>query len=140
MPQTQFQQPKCKPRRMRCQGGFSLNEALISLTVLTSGLLTLAQFQGDLHENRRQTRAQTTAINLALAKIEELRHLAAAGVPLQDGQDVPAEQPGDSTRFARSWTIQPGLPPGIDEVQVVARWEGVSGEMQTTGLRTFITP
>lgn len=140
MTQTKTHPLTCNTPRMRLQGGFSLNEALISLTVLTSGLLTLAQFQGDLHENRRQTRAQTTAVNLALAKIEELRHLAAAGVPLQDGHDAPAEQPGDSTGFTRSWTIQPGVPPGVDEILVVARWQGVSGEMQTTGLRTLIAP
>ena len=140
MPQTKAHPPTGNPPRMRYQGGFSLSETLISLTVLTSGLLTLAQFQGDLHENRRQTKAQTTAVNLALAKIEELRQLAAVGVPLQDGQDVPGEQPGDSTRFARSWTIQPGVPPGVDEVRVVARWQGAGGEMQTTGLGTFIAP
>lgn len=124
----------------RDQRGFSLNEALISLTVLTSGLLTLAQFQGDLHENRRQTKAQTTAINLVLDKVEELRDLAAGGETLQDGEDIAAERPGDSTRFARSWTIRPGAQSGVDEVRVVARWEGAGGELRTTGLRTFIAP
>jgi Tfp pilus assembly protein PilV len=135
MRQTQHNQ-----QRRREQRGFSLNEALISLTVLTSGLLTLAQFQGDLHENRRQTKAQTTAINLVLDKVEELRDLAASGESLQDGEDVPAERPGDSTRFARSWTIRAGAQPGIDEVRVIARWEGGKGKVQTTGLRTFIAP
>lgn len=135
-----MRQTRHHPPQRHAQRGFSLNEALISLTVLTSGLLTLAQFQGDLHENRRQTKAQTTAINLVLDKVEELRDLAASGEPIQNGTDVPNERPGDSTRFARFWTIQPGAQPGVDEVRVVARWEGAGGEIQTTGLRTFITP
>jgi Tfp pilus assembly protein PilV len=135
MRRTTLNQPQRHDQR-----GFSLNEALISLTVLTSGLLSLAQFQGDLHQNRRQTKAQTTAINLVLDKVEELRDLAAGGEALQDGEDVPAERPGDSTRFARSWTIRAGVQPGVDEVRVVARWEGAKGEVQTTGLRTFIAP
>ncbi|MTW21804.1 type IV pilus modification PilV family protein [Allochromatium palmeri] len=129
-----------EPTRIQRQQGFSLNEALISLAVLTSGLLTLAQFQGDLYENRRQTKAQTTAVNLVLEKIEELRDLAATGEPLQNGQDVAAERPGDSTRFARSWIIRPRSEPRIDEVVVIAAWEGIGGETRSTEIRTLIAP
>ncbi|BCU07339.1 hypothetical protein [Allochromatium tepidum] len=90
--------------------------------------------------HRRRTKAQTTAINLVLDKVEELRDLAAGGETLQDGEDVAAERPGDSTSFARSWIIRPGAQPGVEEVRVVARWEGAGGELRTTGLRTLIVP
>lgn len=126
--------------RRPTQQGFSLNEALISLTLLTAGLLTLAQFQGDLHRNRLQTRGQTTAVNLALDKVEELRDLAAGGETLLDGADVPAAQPGVGARFTRTWTIRPHASPDVDEVWIAVRWEGASGEAQTTALRTFIAP
>ncbi|MBK1717493.1 type IV pilus modification PilV family protein [Thiocystis violacea] len=129
------------PGRTRTQHGFSLNEALISLTVLTSGLLALAQFQGDLHENRRSTKAQTTAVNLALDKIEELRGQAAIDYAgLRDGSDTPPATTGDGTTFSRRWTVTSHLDPSFKEIAVVAEWPSSDGALRSAGTRAFLTP
>ncbi|MBK1723271.1 type IV pilus modification PilV family protein [Thiocystis violacea] len=125
----------------RRQAGFSLTEAMISLTVLTSGLLALAQFQGDLNQQSSATRSQTKAINLAQQKLEELRQFAVLeDVALVNGSDTPASEPGDNTQFRRHWVVTAHTDPDYQEVEVRAEWLSVEGEPRSTGVTTILTP
>lgn len=122
------------------QLGFSLNEALVSLTLLSSGLFTLAQFQGQIQEQSADTKAQTTAVNLARQKLEELRHQAIGDYAgLADGSDTPATNPGDTSRFQRRWTLVPHHDPDYSEVEVTTNWQSIDGSGQAASIRSFVS-
>lgn len=134
----------CKAHRQR---GFTLSEALISLTVLTSGLLALAQFQSDVHSSSSAAKTQTTALNLAQQKLEELRNQAAIGhATLSDGDDTPPTRSGDNTTFKRRWVVtthggpQHHEDPQYHEVQVFTDWTSSDGASRSVGLTSILTP
>lgn len=125
----------------RIQRGFSLHEAMISLAVLSSGLLALAQFQGQIHENSGQTKAQTAAVNLAQQKLEALRDQASidyAGIA--EGRDTPSMQAGDNTRFSRRWTVTHHASPDYKAVSVTTDWQSVDGTTQSVNIASFLVP
>lgn len=122
------------------QLGFSLNEALVSLTLLSSGLFTLAQFQGRIQEQSAATKAQSTAVSLARQKLEELRSQAVSDYAgLAGGSDTPAANPGDTSPFRRRWTVTPHTGPDYKEVDVTTNWHDIDGSSQTATIRSFVT-
>ncbi len=123
------------------QRGFSLHEAMISLAVLSSGLLALAQFQGQIHENSGQTKAQTTAVNLAQQKLEALRDQAGTDyASIAEGRDTPPMQTGDNTRFSRHWTVTHHDSPSYKAVSVTTDWQSVDGETQSVSIASLLAP
>ncbi len=125
---------------IRTQRGFSLNEAMISLTVVTSGLLTLAQFQGQAYENSHATRARTIAINLSSEKLEALRTQAATDFAgIRDGQDTPTLSAREDTTFNRRWTVTTHPDSELKEVAVVTDWRSPDGANRSTGMTSLIT-
>ncbi|EXJ13323.1 type IV pilus modification PilV family protein [Imhoffiella purpurea] len=131
-------------RRNRIQArqhGFSLNEALVSMTVLTSGLLGLAQFQGEMVRHGGETRTRTSALALAQHKLEELRERAGTDFDgIQNGSDNPAQGAGDQTAFRRSWNVTPHTDPTYKEILVATAWTSVAGEHESVGLVSLIAP
>lgn len=125
----------------RIQRGFSLHEAMISLAVLSSGLLALAQFQGQIHENSGQTKTQTTAVNLAQQKLEALRDQASTDYAgIAEGRDTPPMQTGDNTRFNRHWTVTHHDSPSYKAVSVTTDWQSVDGETQSVRIASLLAP
>lgn len=125
----------------RTQRGFSLHEAMISLAVLSSGLLALAQFQGQIHENSGQTKTQTTAVNLAQQKLEALRDQAGTDYAgIAEGRDTPPMQTGDNTRFNRHWTVTHHDSPSYKAVSVTTAWQSLDGETQSVRIASFLAP
>ena len=123
------------------QRGFSLDEALISLVVLSSGLLSLAQFQGQMHENSSQTKTQTTAVNLAQQKLEALRDQASTDYSgIVDSRDIPQAHPGDNTSFSRHWTVTSHASPAYKEVSVTTDWQAFDGTAQAVTISSFLAP
>lgn len=121
--------------------GFTLNEAMISLTVLTSGLLALAQFQGYVHEGTRSTKTQAYAINLAQQKLEALRRQAALDYAsvAEGSEQIPARS-GSGTELHRYWTVQAHQAPSFKEVAVYAEWQGAEGDTRSAGVSSILTP
>ncbi|NEV63496.1 type IV pilus modification PilV family protein [Thiorhodococcus minor] len=127
--------------RMRKQRGFTLSEAMISLSVLTSGLFALAQFQGEIHESGRWAKTRTEAANLAQQKLEELRYQATldyAGIA--DGSDRPSTEDGAGTAFRRRWTVTPRKDPELKEIDVYTEWSTRDGGIESVGLSSILTP
>ncbi|MBK5965681.1 hypothetical protein CCR95_16715 [Thiocystis minor] len=123
------------------QRGFSLDEALISLAVLSSGLLSLAQFQGQMHENSSQTKTQTTAVNLAQQKLEALRDQASTNYSgIIDSRDIPQAHAGDNTGFRRHWTVTPHASPAYKEVSVTTDWQAFDGTEQSVTISSYLAP
>lgn len=126
---------------MHSQRGFTLSEAMISLSVLTSGLFALAQFQGEIHESSRWAKERTEAANLAQQKLEELRHQAARNYAgIEDGSDRPSIESATSTEFRRHWTVTPRHDPPLKEIDVYTEWQSSDDSMETVGLSSILTP
>jgi type II secretory pathway pseudopilin PulG len=95
-----------KANTMRVPGGFSLIEVLVSVVVMSFGLLSLAALQGTLFKASAETRAQSVALALAAEKIEyfdgyrdrtEFQSFA-------DGNDAAVTV--DGIAYTRSWTVE----------------------------------
>ncbi|MFD2111463.1 type IV pilus modification PilV family protein [Thiorhodococcus fuscus] len=118
-----------------------MNEALVSMTVLTSGLLSLAQFQGEMIQHGSEVKTQTSAVNLARLKLEALRQEAIADYDsIESGNDAPSRHAGDSADFNRRWIVTPHTNPNYTEVQVTTTWTSIDGEPQSVSLRSLIAP
>lgn len=92
-------------RSHRKNQGFSMLEVLITMAILSVGLVAMAKFQGTLLQNSTLAKNRTIAINLAQDKIETLRSSDFA--LLSSGADVidASIQESISERYDRIWTI-----------------------------------
>ncbi len=125
----------------RTQRGFSLNESMISLTLLSSGLLALAQFQGQAQQNSGHTKTQTTAVNLAQQKLETLRDQASTDYAgIVSNSDSPLTHTGDNTGFSRHWTVTPHTSPDYKEVSVTTDWQSTDGAARSVTISSFLAP
>ncbi|HEU4813029.1 MAG TPA: prepilin-type N-terminal cleavage/methylation domain-containing protein [Xanthomonadaceae bacterium] len=86
--------------------GFSLIEVLVSVVVMSFGLLSLAALQGALFKAGAETRAQSAALALATEKIEffEGYRDRAEFQSFTDGNDAAVTI--DGVDYTRSWTIE----------------------------------
>lgn len=86
---------------MKGDKGFSLAEVLISMLLVTTGLLALGHTMGKAIEVNYRTNQEAQAIAYALQKAEVLRTVAFTHSDLTDGNhsDTPA------SGFTRSWTV-----------------------------------
>ncbi len=94
----------------RKTAGFSLVELLVSIVVLSTGVLLLAGGSVFITRNLTRARMNTVAGSLAQAKADELRAVAAVGAPaclspLFAGSTSPTTSAG----ITMSWTVSPGL-------------------------------
>ncbi len=108
--------------------GFSLLEVLITLVVLSTGLMAMAKFQGQLIQSSALAKNRTIAINLAQDKIEGLRShdfaRLAGGSDTIDG----AVLAGISEHYLRTWEITRSATGATIEVTV--EWDDYTS---TTG-------
>ncbi len=96
-----------KPRRTL--GGFSIVEALITVLILSTGLIALAKFNGTITQDSAHAKNRTEAANFAQAKLEELRNYQTLTDfdAIADGADVPSTgMVGLNQTFTRSWTVK----------------------------------
>jgi Tfp pilus assembly protein PilV len=123
----------------RRERGFSLDEALIALVVMSSGLLSLAQFQGRALESSSHTKTRTTAVNLTQQKLEALRGQASTDYTgIVDSSDSPPHHAGDNTSFSRHWTVTSHVAPDYKEVRVTTDWQASDGTEQAVALSSFL--
>jgi Tfp pilus assembly protein PilV len=92
-----------KTQDFRSSSGFSLLEAMIALFILTISLLALAQLMIVSLDKTQFSSYDTKAINLAQAKVEELRNLF--GWQISSGQVAADLTPG--SHGPEEVTIQP---------------------------------
>jgi prepilin-type N-terminal cleavage/methylation domain-containing protein len=98
------------------QGGFSLLEVVLAMTILSVGLLGVIGFFETGFKALRAGNRQGLAVRLAQEKMEELR--SADPTLLSDGQN-------ESDGMVRRWKIERSRrDPRIWIVQVQVEWEG----------------
>lgn len=75
--------------------GFSLIEVMISLVIVAVGLLALSKFHTELFQSTANAQSRTIALNIAEAKLEDLRYFSQISQP-QDTNIPPNDIPWSS--------------------------------------------
>lgn len=117
--------------------GFTLIEVLITLLIISFGLLALGQFDARLMSDSAHAKRKTEAIHLAKDKIDQYRNFNGAALlgsgfaAISSGEDVVesrytgAEAP--MTRYNRTWTVTT-LGSNTKQLEVTVSWGGKSTE------------
>jgi prepilin-type N-terminal cleavage/methylation domain-containing protein len=137
--------------------GFSIIEILVSIAVMSTGLLAVATLQTDLINGSGVNKARSEALSLAEARIEDFRNYtlditSAADFETQyaatNGQvtDTVLDVDGNSTmviqgnnaNFTRKYTITDEAS-GAKSINVVVEWTDRKGESQNVSLNTQLS-
>lgn len=105
-------------------------EAMLAVTVLAFGLTAYSALIGGIIDAERGAHRRTVATALAVARLEMLRALPAAGVA--DGADPPLNGAGrpdePDSMYTRSWTVLDNTPvAGARTVTVTCSWPDKDG-------------
>jgi Tfp pilus assembly protein PilV len=120
-------------RPVRKQVGVGFVEILITVVVVSAGLLSLARMQGGFLSSGGEMKARSEAVKLAEAKIEEMRNHAAIARncdnPLQSSDysnfvsSTTAENIiSSNASFSRSWSVTPLTNPDRQRISVTVSW------------------
>ena len=91
----------CTRAGMGNERGFSLIEIMISMLLVTTGLLTIAHSMGKGIEANYRTREEAQVMAYAQQQIERLQALPLTHADLTAGTHADVPSPG----YARSWTV-----------------------------------
>ena len=121
-------------RNKSSQLGFSLIEVLISVVILSVGLLALAGFNGNLYKNVRYSNDRAKAITSAQLIIDQARSEDIS--LLSSGAD-----PGDCTSSSphRRWTVSNvGTLTNAKNLSIYVCWTDANGIKQETSIATQV--
>jgi prepilin-type N-terminal cleavage/methylation domain-containing protein len=134
--------------RSRRDGGFTLLEVMIALSILGFGMLAASVGQISALKMTRSSRSQTLSMYLAEQQMEAfqsmssadvLAAIAAPGYPDDPANPIDPD-PGDddAMRFDRRWFIEADAPePGVISIRVEVDWVDPLGFTRTTALRSL---
>ena len=112
----------CALKRVRACCAFTLLEVLITLVILSVGMLALASLQVMAIRGNSFGQQMTVASTVAQNKLEELRELDFDTVA--SGFDSCRDE-SNGTLYTRQWTVQNDTPqPDMKTVRVTVTWTG----------------
>jgi prepilin-type N-terminal cleavage/methylation domain-containing protein len=123
------------PARTRptAESGFTLIEILVTLTILTIGVLALSRMMPAGSVTMSQARKTTAAMQAAAQKIEDLKAADWFSSTLAAGTYTDNVRP-----FTRTWTITDDSPmTGLKTITVTATWE-VQGATRSSVVTTYL--
>jgi prepilin-type N-terminal cleavage/methylation domain-containing protein len=108
------------------QDGFTLVEILVALSIFTFAVLGLAAGTVSITRTNQNSHLNATAINLAQAKLEELRSMTtAAFATLSCPSSTPCSDStiASNTTYNRQWSITTNSPvTGVNRIDVSIAW------------------
>jgi len=123
------------------QSGFTLLEVLIAISILTVGLLGVAQMQIMGIKGNYFSGNTTAALSLAEEKMEDLLGKSYTDAELASGNNPDANNPIDETGqaggiYSRMWTVTDNTPI-IDtkEVTVSVSWDNLSHQVSLSCIK-----
>lgn len=125
--------------------GFTLIEILVSLIILSGGLLAVAKFQVFVLQSGTDGKQRTEAVLLGQQKLELLRsfvQIAACSActnysaNIANGNDTVT---GRNAVFTRAWTVTTSTNPAYKTVEMKVTWADMHGTTQTVVLNSRIT-
>ena len=118
--------------------GISLVEIMIALVIFGIGVSMALRMTPESSVVTTRSRNITTAVNLALEKMEELMSLPYSDAELTQGSHSDPRNPLD-LHFVRTWQVQVNQPvQGMKQVSVTVRYPTASTDSTVT-LDTFLT-
>ncbi len=124
------------------QQGFSLLESMVTLLVMSMGMVPLAQFQGNLTRGSTLAKQRTEAAGIAQRTLETLRGFEAvsgsAGLNYADISSDSNSPSGNNGTYNQTWTITEHADPGYKSVSVVVNWTDQENNTQSVSLTSNI--
>ena len=120
----------------RSDGGFTIVELLIALSLMFVSLLGMMSLQVIAQRAARQSRAMTEAVALAQDRLEMTRRLPVIG--LTGSAEAALDEKGQaiaSGAYRRTMTVTPT--PGGSLVRVDVSWTDFAGKAHAVTLRTI---
>lgn len=131
--------------------GFSLIEVLVSLVILSVGLIGMAKFQATVLKSGSDSQARSEAITIAQSKLEEFKSFETLDAynNIQSSGDLiaEAESVGDTLEFSVAgtnanytvdWSITENNNPNYLEVTVTVAWNDSIGSAQQVSIDSII--
>ena len=113
--------------------GFTLVESMLTLAIMSVGLLALAGLQITALRGNALSRRITTAVSIAEQRIEQLKNTSYATVQAEDATQVTASD----LHFTRQVTVTNGPLPNTKSVSVLVSWQDQS-KTHTLPIATII--
>ena len=113
--------------------GFTLVESMLTLAIMSMGLLALAGLQITALRGNALSRRITTAVSIAEQRIEQLKNTSYATVQAEDATQVTASD----LHFTRQVTVTNGPLPNTKSVSVLVSWQDQS-KTHTLPIATII--
>lgn len=118
--------------------GFVLLEALIALLIFALGLAAYLSFQSGMMREDGLVKARNEALNLAEAKLEELRNNMRQ--PMFEGLADGSESiTGNNAAFTVAWNVGTATDPDYRVVQVNVAWTDAAGDTQTASVSSLVS-
>ena len=113
--------------------GFTLLEVLISLSVLSLGLLGVAGMSIYVSQGNAQARKVTAATTLAQSQLESFKDMAYASIVTGSDANNPVDESGNAGGiYTRSWTVTNDTPyANVKHVQCTVSWGSDSISLYT---------
>ena len=125
------------------QSGIGLIEILVTVLILTFGLVALARFQIVWTAQTDASKQQAEAVSLAQKKIEELRNFTvldttagqSAYADIASGSETSS---GKNAQYTLAWTATESTDPSYKTISMVASWPDRHGVTQSINLSSII--
>ena len=121
-------QPSIGPK-----AGFTLVESMLTLAIMSVGLLALAGLQITALRGNDLSRRMTTAVAIAEQSLEQLKHTPYTNIQTEAASEVTAS----NLRFTRQVTVTNGPLPNTKSVSVFVSWQDQS-KTHTLPIATII--
>ena len=131
--------------------GFSLIEVMVSLVILSVGLIGTAKFQTAILKSGSDSQARSEAITIAQSKLEELKsyNTLAAYNDIQSsayliseaedaGETLEFVVAGTSASYNLDWSITENITPNYLEVAITVDWQDSMGSPQQVSINSII--
>jgi type IV pilus assembly protein PilV len=102
--------------------GFTLVESMLTLAIVSMGLLALNGLQITVLRGNALSRRMTTAVSLAEQRIEQLKNTSYANIEAEAATQVTAS----NLLFTRQVTVTNGPLPNTKSVSVLVSWQDQS--------------
>jgi type IV pilus assembly protein PilV len=119
------------------QGGFSLIELLVAITIFTVAVLGLAIGTVTVARTNQNSHLNGAAVNIAQSKLEEFRSMtstafAALSCPTYSTSGCSDTSTASGTAFSRNWLITADSPvTGVAKIDVQVGWSDFTGHTVT---------
>ena len=113
--------------------GFTLVESMLTLAIMSMGLLALAGLQITALRGNALARKMTTAVSIAEQRIEQLKNTSYTNIQAEAATQVTAS----NLHFTRQVTVTNGPLPNTKSVSVLVSWQDQS-KTHTLPIATLI--